>query len=301
MDLRVFAPADLPTALGAVRAIDPYPTQDQDRFLRAIARLHGESLDPRTLPQPTPAATARMITDPRVRQRIMQLAVVMAGIDGQVLPVPTANVSILARALGFGEKDTRALRELAVRHHLLARIDLMRKMTGASVFDAGEDPATAARYRALARLPRESLGFALWEHYRSNEFAFPGEAGGLPERAVFHDLGHILSGYGTDPRGELQQAAFQAGFAGNDGFVFLYFGIVQFHLALRLGPVAGAESGVFNVEEISAALARGTACNVDLSARWDFWPSLAKPVHVVRAELDVPPIERPHTRPHLAA
>jgi hypothetical protein len=301
MDIRAFAPADLTTALGAVRAIDPYPTQDEDRLLRAVARLHGENLDPRTLPQLTPAATARVITDPQVRRRVVELAVVMAGIDGQVLPVPTANVSMLARALGVGEKQTRALRELAQRHHLLARIDLTRKMSGTPVFDAGEDPKTAARYRALARLPRDSLGFALWEHYCSNEFAFPGEAGSLPERAVFHDLGHILSGYGTDPQGELQQAAFRAGSVGHDGFVFLYFGIVQFHLSLRLAPIASAESGVFNVEEISAALARGAACKVDLSDRWDFWPLLAKPLHAVRAELAVPPLEPPHTQSHLAA
>jgi hypothetical protein len=45
-------------------------------------------------------------------------------------------------------------------------------------------------------------------------------------------LGHVLSGYDTDPDGEIQQAAFQAGFVRKDGFMFLFFGIAQFHLGL---------------------------------------------------------------------
>jgi hypothetical protein len=320
MDLRVFAPADLPIALGAVRAIDPYPSQDQDRFLGAIARLHGHRLEPKSLPRPTPEQTARVITAPATRKRLLELAVVNAVIDGQVLPVPTAYVSILARALELGERETRALRELAARHHLMARVDFTRRIGGsltgdawradrwqgvrkvfAPVFQLGEDPLTASRYRALGRLPVDSFGFALFEHYRANQFAFPGEVGGLPERGIFHDLAHVLSGYGTDPEGEIQQAAFQAGFVRNDGFFFLYFGIVQFHLGVRLTPFSEADPGVLDVEAIDAAFARGAACNVDLSDGWDYWPLLAKPLEVVRAELGVPPLEPPHTRPHLAA
>ncbi|HEY3495815.1 MAG TPA: hypothetical protein VGK73_14050 [Polyangiaceae bacterium] len=320
MDIKVFAPEELPVALGAVRAIDPYPTLDQDRFLRAIARLHGAAIDPQTLPVPTPDATARAIRDPRARQRILELAVVMALIDGQVFPVPTANVSVLARALDVGERETRVLRELAARHHLMTRIDFTRRIGGrltgeawreerwngvrkmfAPVFNVGEDRETAARYQALARLPANSFGFALWEYYRSNDFAFPGETGGIPERGVFHDLGHILSGYGTDPEGEIQQAAFQAGFVRNDGFLSLYFGIVQFHLGVRLAPLSKAETGFLDIDKITAALARGAACRVDLSDRWDFWPLLPKPLARVREELGVPPAEPPHSRPHLAA
>jgi hypothetical protein len=320
MDLRVFAPADLPIALGAVRAIDPHPTQDQDRFLGAIARLHGRYLEPKSLPRPAPEQTARAFTDPATRKRLLELAVVNAIIDGQVLPVPTANVSMLARALDFGERETRLLRELAARHHLRARIDFTRRIAGrltgdawredrwqgvrkvfAPVFNIGEDPLTASRYQALGHLPADSFGFALFEHYRSNDFAFPGEPGGIPERAVFHDLGHLLSGYGTDPEGEIQQAAFQAGFVRDEGLLFLYFGIVQFHLGVRLTPFSEVDRGMLDVESIESAFARGAACKVDLSDRWDYWPLFAKPLELVRAELGVPPLEPPHTRPHLAA
>lgn len=320
MDTKIFAPEELPVALGAVRAIDPYPTLDQDRFLRAIARLHDQQIDPETLPAPAPEETARRILDPQTRRHVLELAVVMALIDGQVLPIPTANVSILARTFGVDERETRVLRELAARYHLMARVDFTRRVAGrplgdawreerwngvrktfAPILNVGEDRDTAARYQALAKLPAQSLGFALWEYFRSNDFAFPGEPGGIPERAVFHDIGHVLSGYGIEPDGELQQAAFQAGFQRRDGLMALYFGIVQFHLGVRLTPIGKSEAGFLDVDKIRAALARGAACRVDLSDHWDFWPLLARPLARVREELGIPPLDPPHSQPHLAA
>lgn len=82
---------------------------------------------------------------------------------------------------------------------------------------------------------------------------------------MFHDLGHLLSGYGTAPEGEIQQAAFQAGFSRHDGFPFLLFGIVQFHLGLRLTPIAQAERGFFDVQRVLRAVERGAACNQDIA------------------------------------
>jgi hypothetical protein len=320
MNSEIFAPGELRIALGAVRAIDPYPTIDQDRFLSAIARLHGVLLDPASLPAPTYDETARVVTDPRTRRRVLELAVVMTLIDGQTLPVPSANVSSLARALGVNEHETRELRELAARHHLMARIDFTRRIGGrplgetwreerwkgvrktfVPVLNAGEDRALAARYRALAGLPEESFGFALYQYYRSNEFALPGEPGGPPPRGVSHDLAHVLSGYDSDPSGALQHAAFQAACARSDGLLYLYFGIVQFHLGVRFAPLAKTETGFLDVDKVRAALARGAACPVDLADPWDFWPLLAKPLASVRAELGLPPLEPPHTHQHLAA
>jgi len=320
MGIKIFSSGDLPIALGAVRAIDPYPTFDQDRFLRAIARLHGVKIDPKSLPLPFPEETARIITDPHERGQLLELAAVMAIIDGQVLRAPTANVAALARALGVSEQDMHAMRARVARHHLMARIDFTRRIGGrlsgavwredrwngvrktfAPVIDIGEDRATAARYQALGRLPADSFGFALFEHYRSNDFAFPGEPGSVPERGIFHDLGHVLSGYATDPDGEIQQAAFQAGFVKDDGLMFLYFGIVQFHLGVRLTPLAKAETGYLDVEKVVAAFERGAGCRVDLSDHWDFWPLLPKPLERVRAQLGVPPLQPHGLHPHLAA
>lgn len=98
---------------------------------------------------------------------------------------------------------------------------------------ADGDLDLAARYRDLARCANGTFGRALYDHFIENDFKFPG---GIP--LVFHDVGHVLAGYSTDPQGEFQQAAFQAGFARRDGFSFLLFGILQFHMGMRITPVA---------------------------------------------------------------
>ena len=95
-----------------------------------------------------------------------------------------------------------------------------------------EDAEIAGRYRAREGAPPGSLGRTYFEFIRGNEFSFPGERGSPPEAVAFHDLTHVLSGYGTDPSGELQVLAFHAGCRReeHDPFSFLMFGIAEFHL-----------------------------------------------------------------------
>src|SRR4029078_1952713 len=60
MDLRVFNDAELAIALGAARAVELRTPPDQDGLLAEIARLHGVELEPKRLPQPSLAYTARV-------------------------------------------------------------------------------------------------------------------------------------------------------------------------------------------------------------------------------------------------
>jgi ubiquinone biosynthesis protein Coq4 len=108
---------------------------------------------------------------------------------------------------------------------------------------------------------------------------------------VFHDLGHVLSGYGTDPQSEIQQAAFQAGFVRRDGFTFLLFGILQFHIGMRITPVAKGYQGLFDVSRVLTALRRGAACKADLSHGYDLFADKNRPLDEVRRELGIPPLE----------
>jgi hypothetical protein len=108
---------------------------------------------------------------------------------------------------------------------------------------------------------------------------------------TFHDLGHVLSGYGTDPQSEIQQAAFQAGFARRDGFSFLLFGILQFHLGMRVTPVAKGHRGLFDVPLVLNALRRGAECKVDLSEGFDIFAHKDRPLDEVRSELGIPPLQ----------
>lgn len=308
MDLIPFNESELPIALGAVRAVEPYPNSAQDDMLRAVARLGGAPLDPAALPRPRPAQTAASIVEPRARARLLELAIAFSTLDGQVTAIPTANVSTLAHTFGIDGATTRRMREISRHHHMLTRIDLMRRLGGRVVKSAwrdegwsgvermigplpnlGEDRVLAARYHALADCPEGSLGRAVFDHYRANGFRFPGERFGIPEVGLFHDVGHVLSGYGTDANSEILQAAFQAGFVASGGLSYLLFGIVQFHLGVKVTPIDEPEIGLFDVKRVQAALERGSACRVDLSTDFDLFRHAGRPLGEVRAELGISP------------
>ncbi|MBH8562879.1 hypothetical protein I8748_11920 [Nostoc sp. CENA67] len=152
-------------------------------------------------------------------------------VDSEITPTQQKKLRSLADALCVNEQDLRMLHKAVNEYKLLAHMDMMRGFMGkfmsgtdqqegiigikkllAPFLNQGEDSEIAWKYRQLGLLPEGTLGRVFWEHCTQRHFSFPGEAGGIPERMVFHDFGHILSGYNTEPQGQMQQAAFQAGF-----------------------------------------------------------------------------------------
>jgi len=311
MDVKVFNKAELTLALGAVRSLEPNPTLDQDGLLATVARLHGVDLFPRLLPRPALTYLARAFRDPRQKKRVVELGVAFTMTDGELRPGPAKSLDYLAVTLGQREADVETYRERAAHQYLLARVDFTRRMaarmfgdawpsehergvrkTLAGLLRARDDGDVAARYHALGDLSPLSFGYALWNHYRQNRFRFPGEGGGVPERLLLHDLSHVLSGYPTDPLGELQQAAFQTGCARDDSFLALYLGILSYQLGVRVAPERHAPGDDFDTKPVCSALARGISCRVDLGADWDFWPLLPQSLSDVRRQLGVPPMSR---------
>lgn len=308
MDIAIFEPEKLPLVLGALREValanDRFTPQEA-ALIEGLAQLHGQPIRADELRHVSLERLARAVTDPHQRKRVVQLAIIMSLVEGQPDESCTQPVLDLARALGVSEPGVQVLDEVGRSRAMLARFDMVRRVqrfvthsTGKSfasvalptLLGLGRDPELAARYYALARYPEGSLGRALFHHFYEHEFAMPGEKGGLPELMLFHDVGHVVSGYGVDPHGEIQQAAFQAGFARSDGFTFLLFGILQFHLGLRITPVAHGERGHFNVPEVLRALARGAACSIDFSDHFDFFRYAAEPLDALRARWGVAPI-----------
>lgn len=307
MDLKIFTPQELDVVLRALRhvvLVNDRFTDAERALIKGVGRIHqvevlADALEPISFDE-----VSRVLTDPHRRKRAVQLAIVTALVEGTPSPVTESAVRELATALGLDEAGLEVLYEVTHGRAMLARIDMVRRV-GSFIrsakdfpgilkfvptilgFGSGNEPL-AASYRALASSAPGTLGRAVYDHFVENEFKFPGEPGGIP--MVFHDLGHVLSGYPTDPQGEIQQAAFQAGFARRDGFSFLLFGILQFHTGLRITPVAKGYHGLFDVPLVLTALQRGASCKVDLSEDFDIFAHKDRPLEAVRAELGIPPL-----------
>jgi hypothetical protein len=307
MDLNVFPPGELILVLRALRSV----AVANDRFTSAeralidgVARIHGRDVRPESLEPISFADVAREVRDPHRRKRAVQLAIVMALVEG----TPSYNTEIavreLATALGIDEGGLSVLYQVTHGRGVIARVDMFRRFTKflrnadgfPGVLDfalpmlgiGAGDPRLAAKYHALEGCKPGTFGRALHDHFVENQFKFPGEPGGIP--MIFHDLGHVLAGYGTDPQGEIQQAAFQAGFARRDGFTFLLFGILQFHNGMRITPVAKGYRGLFDVPLVLEALRRGALCTEDLSEGFDVFPRKDQPLEEVREDLGIPPV-----------
>lgn len=149
-----------------------------------------------------------------------------------------------------------------------------------------EDPALAARFRALDRLPGGSFGRAVFEHLSRRGLSFPGEKGGVPERMFHHDLMHVLNDFDTDARGECEIGAFYAASARGDAFTYLMTAVATFQLGLRVSPEAVTPAvGAFDYDRMIAAYLRGRQLNTDVMGPWDYWSLFALPLDEVRARL----------------
>lgn len=306
MDIKVFSQQELKLVLGALRnvvAANERFTDAERALIEGVALIHGVALDADDLPPVAFSDVARAVVDSHRRKRAVQLALVAALVEGPPSIETNAAVRNFAQALELDEEGLAVLHEVAHGHAFWARLDMVRRVrrfiANSSQFPGFLDfalpalgvwtnGALAATYSELERCRTGSLGRAVYEHFIDNGFKFPGEAGGIP--MVFHDIGHVLSGYDTDPQGEIQQAAFQAGFARRDGFSFLLFGILQFHIGLRITPVAKGYQGLFDVPLVLTALGRGASCTVDLSENYDLFADKDRPLEEVRARLRIPPL-----------
>lgn len=312
MDFQRPPPDVLPYGLRALKMIAMANGRfdDSERSLLDTAqRLFGARHDLDALAPIEPAELAAHVTDPALRKQLLRAMVVLSLIDGEASPEEATLVEAFAAALGLTTADLTALRHLADKRMLRARFDIARRFFAreklieftkekgvgwlarslAAMAGLREDAEIANRYRALARCPEGSLGRGYADFITRNQFSFPGEKGSPPEIIALHDLTHVLSGYDTDPHGELQVLAFHAGCQREekDPFGFLMFGIAEFHLGLAMSPVATGSRGQLDPAEVFAALQRGMACKIDPTDGWDPWPVMDRPLSELRAEYGI--------------
>jgi tellurite resistance protein len=260
---------------------------EQRLFASVQAHILGTELDFADVQPIAPRELAQVVTDGELRERVLSACIVMALIDSDLVAAEGELLEQIAQALELKSYALRDVQRMLNHSFLPARIDIARRsflgqrgraylaehgMAGATrtvrALLGIENPALAARYRALEHSPRGTLGREYFEFVRQNGFALPGEKGGAPEVVVFHDCLHVLGGYQTTSIEETQIASFQAGMLDKDPIFGLLFMLAQFHIGVQITPITAAEKGVAVPELMMSAFVRGTQVNRDMCVDW---------------------------------
>jgi len=267
------------------------------------------------LPAITPAELAAGFPSPELRRQFVNGMLVVALADGVPSRQTVAKVEEFAEALNVRGPELGNLRQLAEQHMLVFKLDFLRRSQIADIMKDQlaqkgplglvksvltmrglmEDPALAARYREWEKLPEDSMGHGLVAFYRKNGFSLPGERKGFPEAGLYHDLCHLLGGYGTDPEGEVEVASFTAGFKRNRPLFIVLFAVLIFSTGVNMRPskedftTVGVLGKPGMAERMFAAIERGAQVNQDLSDKWDYWAYAALPLDEVRRRLNILP------------
>ena len=300
------------TIVSAAGPMGPSQRAVMEAAKKVILRLDAD-ID--ALQPVTPAELAAGFPVPELRQQFINGALVISLADGVPAPETVARIAAFAEALGVDTPALTDLRRLAEHHMLIFKIDFLRRSQIAGIMKNQleqkgplglvksvltmrglmEDPALAARYRAWAKLPADTLGHQLIAFYDKNGFSLPGERKGFPEAGLWHDLCHLLGDYGTDPEGEVQVAAFSSGFMKTRPIYIVLFAVMIFSAGVNVRPSAEdfTTIGVLGkpgmAERMFAAIERGAQVNEDLSDKWDYWAYADLPIDEVRRRLNILP------------
>jgi tellurite resistance protein len=313
------APYELRAMTMVTRAAAGGLGQPQRAMLDAAQQLVLETdFDIETLSSITPEELASHFEDPTQARYLIRLMVAMSLADGPPSKEQVVLLSAFAAALGVEEPSVGVVRHLAKKRLLSFRLAFMRhshvrtylrntyRMLGgvrpmirAILVARGvarENAELASRFHALERLPEDTLGHQFFRHCTDEGLAFPGEKGGFPVGALFHDFSHVLAGYDTSPEGEMKNAAFQAGFTrDDDDFFTMLFAIVIHTAGINMTPLPmpvllGRIGQGSLALDVLQALRRGAAMKVDLGDNWDFWDYVDLPIETARERLGVTPL-----------
>jgi hypothetical protein len=316
MDVNPFiigaTPQQRAAILGAMRSVAERGGRLSEADTRALQAaslyMFGQTqpLDAAAVKPVAPAALASALTDPELREDALKFATVMAFIDGRLDTAKIAAVISYANALGMHERYIDEIAEAAHGHVKETLADMtranMESITGKAWADAdatawlmpyekAPDPALTARCKALGTLPKESFGYAFYNHYTSNKYDFPGEAGGLNAAfALPHDTVHVTSGYGTTPRGELLASTFTAAMHPHFPMAGHILPVIfSFQLRLQINTVAKDSTGALDPVEFWHAYAGGKTATIDTFAPgWDFWAYVETPLRDLRRQWTIP-------------
>lgn len=263
------------------------------------------------LPTIEPSRLASELTESSIRDQLARALCLHVMIPDSPARAELELAERFVRALGGASDALERMRSGYEHSMILLRFDAVRTSfmgdsTRRKLKDEGvmglfanigeilgvhENPAIAARYRALAELPEGSLGRALHAFYTERAFKFPGEHGGAPESIISHDLTHVLTGNSTDLQSEACVTAFQAGYRREGPFAGLLFVLLNMEKGIKMTRLAPGAVHMFGepgmAERIVRAWKRGTEVTLDLVREWDYWKDMPLPLDEVRRRYEV--------------
>ena len=313
MQILVPSPEEAEAGLRALKTVltCQAPLNPIEARLLDAAQTHilQRRFDVEALPLIEPAELAASIGRPEVRRQLVDAMIVCTFASGDAREDQVELIERFGAALGVAQPAVVDLRRLVHRRLATMRLHILRHMyIGERIAELWEDqgflglletlglmrgwreePELAARYQALGELPPGTLGREYYQHCRKGGFPLPGERYAMIEGIAVHDMAHVLGGYGTDPAGEMQVAAFTAGFRREQGLYILLFVLCQFDLGVQMVPVAAPELGTLDPDAFLAALKRGSRMTVDLFDDWDYWAVVGEPVTTLRERYGITP------------
>lgn len=244
-------------------------------------------------------------------ERIVHAMILMAIMDGVASEEEAALVKAVADRAGVSDARVANLRQLAEGRVRWMRFDLTRRgyakdelartvkeegllgvyRTFGPLLGLAQDPEVTRKYIALGEYPAGTVGRAYFDLITKNDLSFPGEAGGLAERGMWHDMLHVIGGYPVDPIGEAEVVAFMAGFRREDPFFWLFTVALQFQVGLVISPFAPGVPDQIDPRRFVLHHKRGSLVNRDLSTEWRFEEEWDADLDAVRARLNVLPLD----------
>lgn len=262
----------------------------------------------------TASELTKRFPDPLVSRQLIQQMILVSLADGPPNNAQSDLISDFAAELQVNEPAVKVIRHLTQGKRLRFRLGFylhshLLEYMGTQFRTQGgvlgvikgvlgfrgliENKDLADRFHAFAKFPENTLGYHFFQHCKKNGLSFPGERGGFPVGALWHDFGHVLAAYDTSPEGEIQAAAFQAGYRNSkNAFFTMLFAILIHTSGINMAPfempVLKGRIGNSNLaEKMFNAWQQGIATKVDIGADWDFWSYVNLPIDLVREQLGV--------------
>ena len=141
------------------------------------------------------------------------------------------------------------------------------------------------KYKKMALLARNCLGYNLYKSYRKNKFPLPGEYSGSNEKTVMiYDIVKLITGYRYDVRGDLNTLAYIAGNQAIGSFIIAGIAIFEYYYR-NLDSIKRINK--LERKKFWNIVKSGMNCYLDLSNSWDYESGYGKSLTELRKEFNL--------------